>query len=123
MGDVIERDARNGRYVRGKPGGPGRGGSPDRLCHDFVRDLGLDWERFGRAAISQARRDHPLSYLKLVARVVKPTRIEVAVDHAVRDAELGPVELATRSLAELRQRGGPAAERDNDDVAAAGGQR
>jgi hypothetical protein len=66
--DDIPRDAR-GRFLCGKPGGPGRPfGSFTRISAplDFFRDVVADWERHGDAAIRRLRLTDPVRYFLLL---------------------------------------------------------
>lgn len=70
-GDDIPRD-RRGRFRPGKPGGPGRPfGSLTRINAPlaFFRDVVVDWEQHGKAAITQLRHTDPLRYFLLMLAI------------------------------------------------------
>jgi hypothetical protein len=135
MGDLI-KDATTGRFVMGHPKTAGAGrpdGSRDRLCRDFIADLGRDWEKHGHVVIARVRERNPLAYFKLVARVVRSQRVE-QIASTPHDADLNPVHQAAAMLTELRQRCGERgidalkllitldkADDERDDVAASAG--
>jgi len=54
-----------------QPGNPGRPqGARNKLCNAFLVDLVADWETHGKGAIEIMRKEHPDSYVKVVASVL-----------------------------------------------------
>lgn len=69
--DDIPRDNR-GRFLRGKPGGPGRPfGSLTRFNAppSFLRDVADNWERYGSAALAQLCLSDPARYFLLMLAI------------------------------------------------------
>ena len=67
----IPRDDR-GRFLRGKPGGPGRPfGSLTRInaSPDFLCDVVANWERHGEAALTHLRLTDPARFFLLTVAV------------------------------------------------------
>ena len=87
-------------------GGPGRpDGSRNALSRDFLLSLERDFEKYGGRVISRVREDHPLAYIRLVARAARSQRVE-QIASTPHDADLNPVQQAAAMLMELRQRCG-----------------
>lgn len=59
-------------FQKGQSGNPnGRApGTRDRLTRAFIHDLAEDWDRNGKKAIGECRRDDPAKYLTIVASLV-----------------------------------------------------
>jgi hypothetical protein len=69
--DDIPRDGR-GRFLRGKPGGPGRprgSFTKIKVPLGFLRDAVANWERYGDAAFMQLMRTDPLRYFHLMIAI------------------------------------------------------
>jgi hypothetical protein len=105
MSDIVLRES-NGRFLKGKPGGPGRPrGSRNRLTEVFLQDLLASWEKHGAEVIERLCQNDPATYLKIVASVVRAVRIEVDLNDSDDDA-FRHVRTAEELFAVLRQRGG-----------------
>ncbi len=66
--DDIPRDSQ-GRFLRGKPGGPGRPrGSFNsiKVPLSFIRDAVANWERNGEAAFTRLMLTDPVKYFHLM---------------------------------------------------------
>lgn len=78
MGDVIPREA-DGRFLRGKPPGPGRPrGSRSKLSEEFIANLLTDWSANGADAIERLRQEDVATYLKIIASICRVARVEIA---------------------------------------------
>lgn len=110
---------------RGKPFAPGVSGNPagrpkgakHKLQEDFIRELALDFEAHGIAAISEVRERSPAQYLKVIASIL-PKEVEIkrqSLDD-LTDEELSAGLAAVRALvADGVGAGGQAAE--SQDIA------
>lgn len=86
---------------------PGQSGNPagkpkharNRLTLAFLNALADDFEKHGTSAITQARKESPVGYLTVCARVI-PQQLDVAVTDA--DAK----ELTDAELADIARGGG-----------------
>ena len=68
------RDTR-GRFLAGTAPGPGKPlGGRGRLAAALIDDLLREWPRSGRAAIRKLAREHPSTYLRLMARIAMRLR-------------------------------------------------
>ena len=68
MKKQVNRDPKTG--VFGVGGGPGRGGSRNRLTGDFLQALADDFAEFGAGVIRIVRAERPDRYLSIVASIL-----------------------------------------------------
>ena len=79
MSDIatVERDQKNGRFVSGNSGGPGRRiGSRNRLGEQFLQDLEITWKKLGPAAMERCALEEPAQFVRIMASLL-PKQIEV----------------------------------------------
>jgi hypothetical protein len=99
---VALRDER-GRYLKGMGGGPGRPvGSRNKLSEDFLGDLHQSWQQYGAAVLDVLRQEDPVSYVKIVASVVRVDRVELA-----RPGEFERPKTREEILQKFEERAGP----------------
>lgn len=67
--DQIEKDEK-GRFVTGNIGGGRPKGARNKLGEEFLQDMLADWKENGAAAITAARLENPLGYVKVTASIL-----------------------------------------------------
>lgn len=79
---IIERDAKNGRFVAGNSGNGGRKpGARSKLSTQFVEDLRDCWEKHGISALERCAIEEPGMFVRTVAGLLpRDVRIDVAID-------------------------------------------
>ena len=76
------RNAKNGQFIKGYEGGPGRkAGSRSKLSTLFLDDLKSTWERHGADVLERLARDDPAALLRTVAMLMpKDVNINMSLD-------------------------------------------
>jgi hypothetical protein len=80
---IIERDAKNGRFLPGNSGFGGRPkGSRNRLGEQFIADLADVWQKHGATALERCAIEEPAQFCRVVASLL-PKQAELNVDVSV----------------------------------------
>jgi hypothetical protein len=80
--ELVERDAKTGRFVTGNFGGPGRKlGSRNTLGEAFIEHLRDAWIEHGATALARCAQEEPAQFRKIVASLMpKDINLNVSVD-------------------------------------------
>jgi hypothetical protein len=69
--EIIERDGKNGRFVSGNSGGPGRSvGSRNRLGEQYLQDLKTVWAEEGIDALRRCAQEDATGFCRLVGNLM-----------------------------------------------------
>lgn len=81
---IIERNAKNGRFVAGNSGNGGRKpGSRNRLGEAFLEDLRDSWNAVGATALKRCADEDPAAYCRIVASLLpKDVNLNMTLDVA-----------------------------------------
>jgi hypothetical protein len=79
---VTGRDAKNGQFVKGFKGGPGRGlGNRNKLGEAFLDDLRSVWETHGRQALIDCAENEPAQFVRVLAGLMpRDVNLNMTVD-------------------------------------------
>jgi hypothetical protein len=78
--EVIERDARTGRFLAGNIGGGRKPGARGKLSQAFLEDVHASWEKHGAEVLDRVAREEPSAYLRaLVMLMPKDLRIDATI--------------------------------------------
>ncbi len=106
--DADDNPSGGSRSVRGRPFEPGQSGNPagrpkgawNRLGEAFLDDVRALWERDGAAVLEEARREKPMEFARMVARLLpKELLVRSAPEEAMTDDELADTLEALRAVA------------------------
>ncbi|WP_315806567.1 MULTISPECIES: hypothetical protein [unclassified Bradyrhizobium] len=88
MSNIIERDAKSGRFQTGNIGGGRKPGSRNKLSEAFLSDVEASWRQHGAEVLDRVARDEPGTYLRaIVALMPREAMLSVDVALDVRIAE------------------------------------
>jgi hypothetical protein len=101
---IAIRDER-GRYLKGRPGGPGRPlGSRNKLTEDFLADMHAAWLEHGQNVIDRLITERPDVFLLAMLKIAQVHRVEVG-----RPSEFDRPCSRDEALRVLEERHGPVA--------------
>jgi hypothetical protein len=80
---IIERDQRNGRFVTGNFGGPGRKpGSKNRLGEQYLQDLQIVWQEVGIDALRRCAAEDPTGFCRIISGLL-PKDVDINVSGSI----------------------------------------
>jgi hypothetical protein len=69
--EIIDRDGKNGRFVSGNSGGPGRSvGSRNKLGEQYIQDLKTVWAEEGIDALRRCAREDATGFCRLIGNLM-----------------------------------------------------
>jgi hypothetical protein len=85
MSEIIERDAKSGRFVAGNGGNGGRRpGARNKLGEQFLRDLAEVWRDEGLGALRRCAAESPDAFVRVVANLL-PREAELSINVDVHE--------------------------------------
>jgi len=79
---IIERNAKNGRFIAGNRGNGGRRpGARSKLGEQFVEDLRSVWETHGKQALIDCAENEPAQFVRVLAGLMpRDVNLNMTVD-------------------------------------------
>src|SRR5262245_57598440 len=76
MSEIIERDAKSGRFLAGNGGGGRKPGARNKLGGQFIEDLRDVWHEKGIEALRRCADEEPAQFVRVVASLM-PKDIDI----------------------------------------------